>query len=175
MMETLQDMGCLYYSWLGSLMLCTLLIVYTDISWYWIPDAAVCIVAVSNGIGWLAGLFQPNCWLGLVIAVFLGVAYMCYPAGMGSGDVKLTAALCLGCTEYMAYGMIVIAFLTACITAGCLRLYSCKSVIPFGPFLWIGWWSMLGIREEYGAWFLLHENIIQAVDIFYGSFWSSVL
>lgn len=171
MMETVQEMGCLYYIWLGSLMLCTVLIVYTDISWYWIPDTAVGMVAVSNGIGWLAGLFQPNYWLGIIIAAFLGIAYRYYPDGMGSGDVKLTAALCLGCTGYMAYGMIVIAFLTALLVAGCIRLHSRKSVIPFGPFLWIGWWIMLGIREECGAWFLSHEHIIQKMDMFYGNFW----
>ena len=63
-MELTAQTDWLYGIWLGSMVMGTLIIVYTDIAWYWIPDAAVSVIAISNGIGWLAGLFQPNLWLG---------------------------------------------------------------------------------------------------------------
>lgn len=154
-MELTAQTDWLYGIWLGSMVMGTLIIVYTDIAWYWIPDAAVSVIAISNGIGWLAGLFQPNLWLGAIVAGFFFLAYACRPDSMGSGDVKLTEALCLGCTGYMAYSMTVAACLTALGAACCLRLRAGPSMIPFGPFLWLGWWSAFLVKEEWWTWLLL--------------------
>lgn len=168
-MELIERTDWLYGIWLASLVGCTCIIVYTDIAWYWIPDAVVCVVAISNGIGWLAGLFQPNLWLGMLIAAFFFLAYVWNPNGIGSGDIKLTAALCLGCTGYMAYGMTAAACVTALGTACCLRLRAKPAVIPFGPFLWLGWWSAFFMKEEWQAWLLLGSIIPEPMGIFCGN------
>ena len=47
-MELTAQTDWLYGIWLGSMVMGTLIIVYTDIAWYWIPDAA----------GW-PGCFNP--------------------------------------------------------------------------------------------------------------------
>lgn len=173
-MEELLGNDWPYSLWIGSLAVCTLVIVYTDIAWYWIPDAAVGAVALSNGLGWMLGLFAPNLWLGTLLALGFCAAYACYPSGMGSGDVKLTAALCLGCTGSMAYGMLVVAFVTALGAACFLRLRSARPVIPFGPFLWIGWWSAFAVQEEWWIWLLLGRGAVWPMAIYCGNYWSFV-
>lgn len=160
------DIGVMMHGlWLFVMLCCTAVIVYTDISWYWIPDTIVCVVAVCNGV---MGLWDNgaatligsmahtgaawNMCLNIGIAVFFLLLYCINPHGIGIGDVKLVGALCLGCVEFMAYWMVLVAFLTALLGAACMRLWRGHHMIPFGPFLWLGWWCSLLFCGEWMLW-----------------------
>lgn len=74
---------------------------------------------------------------------------------MGSGDVKLVLALCLGCNGGGAYFMIVIAFFTALVSSIILRVVKGTVMIPFGPYLLAGWWLAWGYEKELEQWLIL--------------------
>lgn len=44
-----------YSIWLAVMTLCTIVVIYTDISRYWIPDEIVYVAALANGIS-MAGV-----------------------------------------------------------------------------------------------------------------------
>ncbi|WP_288945705.1 prepilin peptidase [uncultured Megasphaera sp.] len=141
-----------YGIWLAVMALCTIVVIYTDISWYWIPDGIVCVAALANGAAVAGGLVAPCSAVSIGFALSFALLYFLYPQGIGSGDVKLAAALCLGCSGSTAYIMTTAAFLSALIGAAAWRLYARKNCIPFGLFLWIGWWIAFAAGEELMAW-----------------------
>lgn len=141
-----------YGIWLAVMALCTAFIVYTDLSWYWIPDGIVGVVALGNGAAWLGGLVRPDMAVSAGIALLFVLLYIVYPRGIGSGDIKLAAALCLGCSGSAAYIMMTAAFLSAAAGAAVWQMHAGKGCIPFGPYLWIGWWIALAAGERLMAW-----------------------
>ena len=139
-------------SWLVLAAGCTAGIIYTDIRWVWIPDRAVVVFAVSNVTAWAAGLVHPDGVTVLTIALaFIGI-YILYPRGLGSGDVKLALALCLGCPGQGAYVMILLAVFFALITAGVIWFRARQTMLPFGPCLLAGWWLALFFGQTCAAW-----------------------
>ena len=138
--------------WLVVMALCTVVVIYTDISWYWIPDGIVCVTALGNGAAVAGGLIAPPGAVSIGFALCFVLLYFLYPQGIGSGDIKLSAALYLGCSGAMAYIMTMAAFLLALAVAIAWRLFSQKRCIPFGPFLWIGWWIAFAEGEALMAW-----------------------
>lgn len=141
-----------YGIWLTVMFLCTMCIVYTDLSWYWIPDTIVCITALGNGAAWLGGLIHPHIEVSIGIALCFVFLYSIYPCGIGSGDVKLSAALCVGCDGSTAYIMMMTAFLSAASAAVFHHVYDGKGCVPFGPYLWIGWWVALAAGDKLMVW-----------------------
>ena len=126
--------------WLLGLTISTGLIVYTDCRWYWIPDSLVVVTAVINGLALWGGLVAPDWSMSLGVAFAMALLYMVYPRGMGSGDVKLTAALVTACSGQTAYAFIVLAFSSAAVIGALVFLIRRQGMLPFGPFLWLGWW-----------------------------------
>ena len=122
------------YFWLVITMVCTLGIVVTDIRFYWIPDMLVAVLGLTN------------------LAAAMAIAYGLKPDCLGSGDVKLVAALCPGCTAQGAYIMIFIAVLSACLAALVLYGVKGKTMIPFGPFLLAGWWTAYAVGKDVALW-----------------------
>src|SRR6185312_3599122 len=73
---------------------------------------------------------QPDPWVelligGLAAALFLGAAWMIYPAGMGLGDVKMTLMIGLALGRYAG-----VALFAACAMVALL----------YGPELWNAWY-----------------------------------
>lgn len=134
---------------------CSMLIVYTDIAFYWIPDKAVAFLAVCNGMALFCGWIHPHEIVTIVVATFFCLLYAAKSDSMGSGDVKLVLALCLGCTGWGAYFMILIAFFTALISSLILRVVKGTVMIPFGPYLLAGWWLAWGYGKEMEQWLVL--------------------
>ena len=134
---------------------CSALIVYTDIAFYWIPDKAAAFFAICNGLALTCGLVHPDAMITILIAGGFCIIYAVKPDSVGSGDVKLVLALCLGCNDYGAYFMILIAFLTALAGGFVLRMVKGKTILPFGPYLLAGWWLALGFEKELEVWFAL--------------------
>ena len=130
----------LRWCWLAFMVICTARIIYTDCRWYWIPDGAVVMTAFGNAAACLWGFVavQWEVWAGIV--AFFFCIYGLSRGGMGSGDVKLSAALALGCSGYTACVMVVASFLSALAGAACLSVWTRKKMVPFAPFLWLGWW-----------------------------------
>lgn len=109
-----------------------------------IPDAinlpgalAVYLVAVAA---------QPDRWLELLLgglggALFLGLAWVVSPRGMGLGDVKMALMIGLACGRYTLIALLV-ALLLAAIPGVALTFSqgfkARKIFIPFGPFLAAG-------------------------------------
>lgn len=137
-----------FFLWYGLAAVCTLIIFYTDITEFWIPDLPVLALALGNGAAWYGGLVSPALPAILLVGGLFLVLYAGWPGSMGSGDVKLALALCLGCTGYGAYGMAVTAFVLASMAAVGCWLWRRQQMIPFGPFLLLGWWAVgLGLLE----------------------------
>lgn len=136
------------YFWLVITMVCTLGIVVTDIRFYWIPDMLVAVLGLTN----LAALAAPDVPLTVGVAAAMAIAYGLKPDCLGSGDVKLVAALCPGCTAQGAYIMIFIAVLSACLAALVLYGVKGKTMIPFGPFLLAGWWTAYAVGKDVALW-----------------------
>lgn len=109
-----------------------------------IPDAinlpgalAVYLVAVAA---------QPERWLELLLgglggALFLGLAWLVSPRGMGLGDVKMALMIGLACGRYTIIALLVALLLAA--IPGIALMFSkglkARTIfIPFGPFLAAG-------------------------------------
>lgn len=127
--------------WYGLAAICTAVITYTDLTEFWIPDLPVVLLALGNGAAWYSGLANPHLLVTSAVALLFLLLYGCWPQSIGSGDIKLALALCPGCTAYGAYTMAVIAFAAAAVFALVRWLLCGQKLIPFGPFLLLGWWS----------------------------------
>ena len=66
-----------YYGWLCVMALCSAVIIYTDVRYYWVPDVAVGLLLLVNGAAWSLQLVAPNeeftvsCLAGLGLFGFL--------------------------------------------------------------------------------------------------------
>lgn len=136
------------------MIICTAVIVFTDCAWFWIPDWAVIFTAAGNGAAWHFGLAAPEAACFFVISIFFIVLYTAIPHGIGSGDVKLAIALAAGCTGYTACIMVIAAFLSASVAAVAVWYLTGGREIPFGPFLWTGWWTAIFFGNELIVWML---------------------
>lgn len=134
---------------------CSLIIITTDGTCYWIPDSVIMALFVINGL-LLAGQFiTVNILVVILVMAFFAGLYLVFPRGIGSGDVKLVFALALGCPGNTAYIMVLTAFVLA--MCGGITLWGLKrqTVLPFGPYLLAGWWCAAAIGEEWLQWILL--------------------
>lgn len=131
---------------------CSVFIIYTDIAFYWIPDHAVVILALCNGAALAAGQVHPDIVITLLVSGFFCILWLIRPDGIGTGDIKLILALCLGCNGWNAYFMMVIAFMTALASGVVLRLVKGQTMLPFGPCLLAGWWTALCLGKELATW-----------------------
>lgn len=135
--------------WLLAMACCTAVIFYTDIRFFWIPDVWAGIAAAANsGAVWME-LVMPDWYAAGIGVVFMLALYLLYPGGMGSGDVKLAAALALGCPGLSMCMMLLAAF---CIASVVGLVYWCacrRNMLPFGPFLLMGWWLAVAWGEEW--------------------------
>ena len=138
--------------WLFILTCVSLIIVVTDIAFFWIPDAAVLALSIEMGAASWRGMIEPNLWACLAVMLFFLLIYGLYPEGMGSGDVKLAAALSLGCTAGGALVMVYVAFFSALAVAVLMMILNRCSVIPFGPFLLMGWWCAFLLEDTLMQW-----------------------
>lgn len=151
-MEANQWYG-LYCLWISIVALLSIIITTTDIRYYWIPDETVFFFIIANGAAFFLGFISIDFVASISIILFFLILYVIYPGGMGSGDVKLAAALSLGLSLNGALTMIVIAFLLACVGALLVKWLHGSSIVPFGPFLLFGWWYSL----------LVHFNLVPGV------------
>ncbi len=135
--------GWAVWLWLGLVSLCTCCIIVTDVAWFWIPDEVVLVLVLANGVASLGGITVLDPLVCLGVIVFFVVLFYLNPGGMGSGDVKLASALSLGCTAHSAFSMLFVAFILAAAAGSVAWLCQRRSVIPFGPFLLLGWWCSL--------------------------------
>ncbi len=144
----------LFYGWIIILLVASIVIVYTDLRWFWIPDEAVAAIAVANGTACLCQLTRPDGLVSIIAIISILLLYHFFPIGMGSGDVKLMAALVPGCSAFMFYDTIVVAFVTGSIIALGYWIVFRKRVIPFGPFLILGWWMSFLMGGTHESWIL---------------------
>ncbi len=142
------------YMWIAGMAVCTVIIIYTDCSWFWIPDWCVAAAALGNGTAWHNGWARPDTACSLSVIILFLVLYLIFPEGLGSGDVKLALALTFGCSGYTAYVMVGAAFLSAAAVGIWVWILMGKKEIPFGPFLLAGWWISLFFGEEIITWVL---------------------
>ena len=132
------------FLWYGTAAGCTAWICYTDIRRCWIADAPVLALALGNGLAGYAGLVRPFWPVSVGVAAFFLVLYGLWPGAIGSGDIKLALALSPGCPDWGAWVMLVASFCLAAPAALVYRRWKGASVIPFGPFLLLGWWMAQG-------------------------------
>lgn len=147
-------MDWIFYGWLFILCITSAVIVYTDVRWFWIPNEVVAAIAIANGIAFLCQLVRPDGIVSLVAIGLILLVWHLFPHGMGSGDVKLMAALIPGCSGCMFYDTIVVAFVTGTIIALGYWMLFRKRVIPFGPFIILGWWTSFFLGGARGSWIL---------------------
>jgi leader peptidase (prepilin peptidase) / N-methyltransferase len=106
---------------------------------------------------------QPDRWAelligGVVAFLFLGAAWLVYPAGMGKGDVKMVLMLGLGLGKYVSVALFSAFALSTVWSAGLLvskGLGGRKSTFPFGPFLALG--ALVALMwgpELWSAWYV---------------------
>ena len=138
--------------WLGIVAGCSLLNVYTDIRYYWIPDRIVLVMAAGNGAACLFRLVQPDWILSLACLAGLGIAAFVLPGSIGWGDIKLIGALSLGSSGMVLYSTLCVAFGTALAGAVMYWIVYREKVIPFAPFLISGWWLSFFFAGEWIAW-----------------------
>jgi leader peptidase (prepilin peptidase)/N-methyltransferase len=110
-----------------------------------IPNVLTAIGAVA-AVGLVAALqtgeLAEHLIAGVAAGMFLLLAVLAYPSGMGMGDVKLAAVLGLFLGREVAPAML-IALLTGTIVGGVIMARlgvekGRKTAIPFGPFLAFG-------------------------------------
>lgn len=106
---------------------------------------------------------QPDRWLelligGLAASLFLGVAWLIYPAGMGLGDVKMVLMIGLALGKYVGVAMFAAFALSTVFSVGLLiskGFGGRKATFPFGPFLALG--AMVAILwgpQLWAAWYI---------------------
>jgi leader peptidase (prepilin peptidase)/N-methyltransferase len=106
---------------------------------------------------------QPDRWIelligGLAAALFLGAAWMIYPAGMGLGDVKMTLMIGLALGRYAGVALFA-AFAISLMPSIAVLVFKGprgrKVSFPFGPFLAAG--AMVALLygpELWNAWYV---------------------
>jgi leader peptidase (prepilin peptidase)/N-methyltransferase len=95
--------------------------------------ALQCALAPERAVEWIVAA--------LGASLFLFVALLAYPKGMGMGDVKLALLLGAALGQAVAVGMfigMVAALLPAVVLLARHGLAARKAAIPFGPFLALG-------------------------------------
>jgi leader peptidase (prepilin peptidase)/N-methyltransferase len=117
--------------------------------------AAVYVVAV---------VAQPDRWAELLIgglagALFLGIAWLVYPAGMGLGDVKMTLMIGLALGKYAgvaifaAFAISLLPSIAVLVVKG--PRGGRKVAFPFGPFLALGAMvALLWGPQLWNAWYV---------------------
>jgi len=108
-----------------------------------------------------AVIAQPDRWLELLLGgiglfLFLGVAWVVHPAGMGMGDVKmgLMIGLALGAYAGVAiFAALMIAFVPSLVLLFSKGLRARKVTFPFGPFLAAGAMIALLWGEQLLHWY----------------------
>ncbi|MFR7418664.1 prepilin peptidase [uncultured Megasphaera sp.] len=118
----------------------TAVITYTDVKAYWIPNAPVVVLAVGNILALGLGLVRPSILAVSATVFFFLLLYGLWPDSIGSGDIKLALALSIGCPASGAWIMTVVSFLLATVIALICWGVKGKTILPFGPFLLLGWW-----------------------------------
>jgi leader peptidase (prepilin peptidase)/N-methyltransferase len=104
---------------------------------------------------------QPDRWLellvgGLAASLFLGVAWVAHPAGMGFGDVKMALMLGLGLGKLVAVALVVALTASALLSLALLARHGRAARgmgFPFGPFLALGGAIALLAGAEIWAWY----------------------
>lgn len=138
--------------WFVTAVAASLVIVCTDLACFWIPDLPVLLLGAANVAALAGGLFRPDPLVSLAAALFFTLLYVFFPGGMGSGDLKLFLALLPG---YICCGVCVLvlcAFWTA-FPAALAQYWLCrKKMLPFAPFLIVGWWFSLFWGKEWLQW-----------------------
>lgn len=134
-----------------------ILIFFTDLLYYVIPDTYLYLLVVLYFIGaaliyvypvafyFLGDLYLPiwsHVRAALISAAFFGILYLGSKGkAMGEGDIYLSGILALFLGSTLSLVMLFISFLTGAIVGVILVLRGRKritQVIPFGPFLIIG-------------------------------------
>jgi leader peptidase (prepilin peptidase) / N-methyltransferase len=126
-----------------------------------IPDAinlpgAVLVFAVAVAA-------QPDRWPELLIGgiaatLFLGLAWLVYPAGMGLGDVKMVLMIGLALGKFVGVAMFAAFAISTVFSVGLLvskGFGGRKATFPFGPFLALG--AMVAILwgpQLWAAWYV---------------------
>jgi leader peptidase (prepilin peptidase) / N-methyltransferase len=91
----------------------------------------------------LAVIAQPDRWWiflvgGLGAALFLGLAWLVYPKGMGAGDVKMALMIGFGTGQYVFVALFagfVLSLVPSIVLLASQGLRGRKAAFPFGPFL----------------------------------------
>jgi leader peptidase (prepilin peptidase)/N-methyltransferase len=94
----------------------------------------------------LAVVAQPDRWWiflagGLGAALFLGLAWLVYPKGMGAGDVKMALMIGFGTGQYVFVALFagfVLSLVPSIVLLASQGLRGRKAAFPFGPFLAAG-------------------------------------
>jgi leader peptidase (prepilin peptidase) / N-methyltransferase len=126
-----------------------------------IPDAinlpgAVLVFAVAVAA-------QPDRWPelllgGIAATLFLGLAWLVYPAGMGLGDVKMVLMIGLALGKFVGVAMFAAFAISTVFSVGLLvskGFGGRKATFPFGPFLALG--AMVAILwgpQLWAAWYV---------------------
>lgn len=130
----------LFVLWYGLAFGAAAVITYTDIKAYWIPDTPVLVLALVNLLALCLDLVRPSILAVSATIFFFLLLYGLWPDSIGSGDIKLALALAIGCPAGGAWIMTVASFLLATIIALICWGVKGKTMLPFGPFLLLGWW-----------------------------------
>ena len=138
--------GAIY---LTAVAMLTLVITYTDLRWYWVPDVGVLCLAAVQAVALGMHLVEPDLAVSAGVSLFFILIYVFSRGGMGSGDVKLGIVLSIGCTGIGAYGMVLFAFASALVIAVPRRFVRGSGYVPFAPFLLAGWWVSLIFYKEW--------------------------
>ncbi len=141
-----------YYCWLCVMALCSAIIIYTDVRYYWVPDVAVGLLLLVNGAAWALQLVAPNEEFTVSCLAGLGLLAWLAPQRLGTGDIKLLAVLALGCTGFTLYLVVCFSFFIGTLLALFLWLKQRQRLIPFAPCIVGGWWFSFFFSEECWQW-----------------------